>query len=60
MAKILSGTGFNKEAIGYCIKVINEGKECNEHYASEAALVAGDAESRLGTGKRQRNTITWP
>jgi predicted negative regulator of RcsB-dependent stress response len=42
------------EALRYCEKAIAGGKSCREHYAAEAALLAGDI--LIKEGEREKAT----
>jgi hypothetical protein len=48
MAKVAYGNKQMSEALRYCDFTISGGKECKEHYAAEAALLAGDIFIKTG------------
>jgi hypothetical protein len=54
MAKVEFNTKRISEALLNCDMAISQGKHCEEHYAAEAALLAGDI--LLKTGKKDKAT----
>jgi tetratricopeptide (TPR) repeat protein len=53
-AKVEFSTKRMKEALLNCNMAISQGKQCDEHYAAEAALLAGDILAK--TGNREKAT----
>ncbi len=47
-AKVKYNTNLLPEALQFCEKAIANGKDCDEHYAAEAALLAGDISLKAG------------
>jgi tetratricopeptide (TPR) repeat protein len=54
MAKVEFNTKRISEALLNCDMAISQGRRCEEHYAAEAALLAGDI--LLTTGKKDKAT----
>ena len=52
MAKVKFRTNQLNEALMFCEKTIDKGRDCDEHYAAEAALLAGDILAQKGSKEK--------
>lgn len=52
MAKVKLRTNQLNEALMFCEKTIDQGRDCDEHYAAEAALLAGDILAKKGSKEK--------